>query len=111
MAKSFVSTCARRLHGVAAVDEQRRALGQHDRGAGRAGEAGEPGEALLARRQVFVLLAIGARHDETVEAAPLEFGAQCGEMRGGAPRARCESSKVWKRASNMGRHSSVLRAA
>jgi hypothetical protein len=63
------------LHRIAAVDEDRRALGEHDGGARRTGEAGEPGQALLARRQVFVLLAIGARYDETVEAASLELCA------------------------------------
>ncbi len=66
----------RRLHGVAAVGEQRGAVGEHDRRAGRAGEAGEPGEALLAGGQIFVLLAVGARHHETVEAALLQAGAQ-----------------------------------
>ena len=71
----------RRLHGVAAVHEQRGALGQHDGGAGRAGEAGEPGKPLLARRQIFVLLAVGARHHKAVKPAPLEFGAQWGEAR------------------------------
>ena len=64
------------LHGVAAVDEHGGLVVQHDRGAGRAGEAGEPGEPLFARRQIFVLLAVGARHDEAVEPAALEFGAQ-----------------------------------
>ena len=66
----------RRLHGVAAVHEQRRALGQHDGGARRAGEAGEPGQPFLAGRQVFVLLAVGARHHESVQPAPLKLGAQ-----------------------------------
>jgi hypothetical protein len=42
----------------------------------RACSAGEPGEAFLARRHVFVLVAIGARHDEAVEAAALELGPQ-----------------------------------
>ena len=59
-----------RLQRVAAVDEQRGAVGQHDRGAGRAGEAGQPGQPLLGRRHVFVLMAVGARHDEAGEPAP-----------------------------------------
>jgi len=67
------------LHGVAAVGEQRRALGEYDGRAGRTGEAGEPGEAFFTCRQVFVLLAIGARHDETVEATEFEFGTQGGD--------------------------------
>ena len=72
----------RRLHGVAAVYKHGRALGQHDRRPGRSGEAGQPGQALLACGQVFVLLAVGARYDETVEPAALEFAAQAFEMRG-----------------------------
>ena len=70
-----------RLQGVAAVDEQRRAVGQHDGAAGRAGEAGDPGEPLVRRRHVFVLVAVGARHDEAVEALPAELGAQRGDAR------------------------------
>ena len=65
-----------RLGGVAAVDEQRGAVGEDDRGAGRSGEAGEPGEALLAGRQIFVLMAVGMGHDEAVEPAPRQLGAQ-----------------------------------
>ena len=65
-----------RLGGVAAVDEQRSAIGEDDRGAGRSGEAGEPGETLLAGRQIFVLMAVGMGHDETVEPASPQLGAQ-----------------------------------
>ncbi len=64
------------LHGVAPVDEDRRLVRQHDRGAGRSGEAGQPGEAFFARRQVLVLLPVGARNDKTVEPAAGERGAQ-----------------------------------
>ena len=56
---------------VAAVDEDRRAIGQHDGEAGRAAEAGEPGEALRAARDVLALMLVGARHDEAVDAASL----------------------------------------
>ncbi len=65
-----------RLGGVAAVDEQRGAVGEDDRGAGRSGEAGEPGEALLAGGQIFVLKAVGMGHDEAVEPAPRQLRAQ-----------------------------------
>ncbi len=65
-----------RLGGVAAVDEQHGAVGEDDRGAGRSGEAGQPGEALLAGGQVFVLMAVGMGHDEAVEPAPRQLGAQ-----------------------------------
>ena len=67
------------LHRVASVDEDGGLVGQHDSGAGRAGEAGQPGETFLARRQIFVLLAVRARHDETCEAVALELRAQAGD--------------------------------
>ena len=72
-----------RLQGVAAVHEQHRAVGKHDRAAGRAGEAGEPGQALLRRRDIFVLMRVGARQDEAGEPARLQIGAQRREPRGG----------------------------
>src|SRR5262249_3435536 len=46
------------LQRVASVDEQQRALHQHDGDAGRAGKAGQPGESLLGRGHVFVLMAV-----------------------------------------------------
>ena len=64
------------LHLVAAVDEDRGAVGEHDGDAGRAGEAGEPGEPLGVGRHIFVLVAVGARHDEAVEPAPRQLGPQ-----------------------------------
>ena len=64
------------LHLITAVDEQHGAVGQHDRDPGRAGEAAEPRQPLVVGRHVFVLVAIGARHDEAVEQAPLELGPQ-----------------------------------
>ena len=66
---------------VAAVDEDRRAIGQHDGEAGRAAEAGEPREPLRAPRHVLALMLVGARHDEAVEAALPELGAQRGQAR------------------------------
>ena len=61
---------------VAPVDENGGLRLENDSEAGGAGEAGQPGEALLARRHIFVLVAIRARHDETVEALPRQFAAQ-----------------------------------
>jgi hypothetical protein len=55
----------RRLQGIAAVDENRGLLRQHDRQAGRTGEAGEPGQPLLGRRDIFILLLIGAGNHES----------------------------------------------
>ena len=57
------------LHLITAVDEDHRAVGEHDGDAGRAGEAGQPGQLLGAGRHIFILEAVGARHDEAVEAA------------------------------------------
>src|SRR5262249_50843283 len=74
------------LQEIAAIDEDRGAVGEHDCRAGRAGEAGEPSEPLFRWRQVFVLETVGARHDEAVQAAAFELGAQRGDTRraGGA---------------------------
>src|SRR5664279_5437134 len=74
--KYFRVGLRRGLHGVAAIDEQRRALGEQDGRAGRPGETGQPGESFLAGGQIFVLLAVGARHHQAVEAAALELGVQ-----------------------------------
>src|SRR6185369_9461824 len=45
------------------------------------GETGDPGESLLARRQIFVLLPVGARYDEAVEAAPVKLRTQGSDAR------------------------------
>ena len=75
------------LHLIAAVDEDHGAVGEHDGEAGRAGEAGEPGQPLGAGRHIFVLIAVGARHDEAVEPAPLELARASAATRGAvAPR-------------------------
>ena len=70
-----------RLCRVTAVNEERRTVVQDDCGSCRAGKAGEPGQAFFALRQIFVLLAIAARHDEAVEAAPSEFATQFADAR------------------------------
>ncbi len=57
---------------------------QYDAEAGRTGEAGEPGKALFGRRHIFVLVAVGARHQEAVMTAAFEFGARCGDPLGGS---------------------------
>ena len=64
------------LECITPVDEEHGALHQHDGDAGRAGEAGQPRKPLLASRHIFILMAIGARHDEAGQAAPCEFRAQ-----------------------------------
>src|SRR5262249_13309902 len=71
-----------RLQGVAAVDEQRGTFHQDDRGPRRAGEAGEPGEALLALAQIFILMAVGSRQDEAGQVAVGKLGAQRRDARG-----------------------------
>ena len=56
-----------RLHRIAAVDEQCRRLLGDDGEAGRAGKAGQPFETRRARRHVFALVLVGARHEIGVE--------------------------------------------
>ena len=68
-----------RLQGVAAVHEQHRTVLQHGGKAGRAGKAREPGQPLVRRRHIFVLMGIGAGHDEAAQVAPRELLAQGGE--------------------------------
>ncbi len=65
-----------RLNRIARIDEEHGAVLQHDSEAGRAGEPGQPGEPFVRGRHIFVLVAVGARHDETVETLPREFFAQ-----------------------------------
>ena len=69
------------LKRIAAVDEQHRAALQHDRQPGRTGEAGQPGEALVGRRYVFVLMPVGPRQDKSGQAAAGQFRAQGGHSR------------------------------
>ncbi len=69
------------LHLITAIDEQRRAVGQHDGDAGRTGKAGEPRQPLVGGRDVFVQITIGTRHDKAAETAAREFCAQRGEAR------------------------------
>ena len=109
MANTALSICALRLHGVAAVDEQHRALVQHDGGTGRAGKAGEPGEPRLARRQIFILLAVGARDHEAIEPAAVELGAQGGDA-GRACRALARILEGLETGLEHESHSSALRA-
>ena len=65
-----------RLERVAAIDEEDGPLHEDDRRAGAAGKAREPGQPLLAIRKIFVLVAIGARHDQAGQAATCQFGTQ-----------------------------------
>ena len=62
------------LQAVAAVDEQHRPVGEHDRDAGRTREAGEPSEPFFGWWDVLILMPIRARDDEAVEAATTELG-------------------------------------
>ena len=64
------------LQRVAAVDEQGGLLRQHDRKAGRAGKAGQPGQPLFRRRDIFILLLIGARNDKSGQFPPRQFLAK-----------------------------------
>ena len=64
-----------RLQSVATVHEQYRALHEHDGNTGGAAETRQPGQSLLTSGDVFVLLPIGARHDESGEAAARQLRA------------------------------------
>jgi len=70
------------LQGVAAVHKDRRRVRQHHGDAGRAGEPGQPRQAPRARREVFALVLVGDRHQEAVETAPRQLGAQRVQARG-----------------------------
>ena len=67
------------LQRVAAVDEDRGLVGQHDRRTRRAGERGQPGKPLGALGHIFALMLVGARHEEAVEASGFQFGAEGGQ--------------------------------
>ena len=67
------------LQRVAAVDEDRRFLRQHHRRAGRALEAGQPGQPLGVGADIFAHMLVGQRHDEAVEPVGLQLLAQRGE--------------------------------
>ncbi len=69
------------LEHIAAVGEDRGAVGQHDGEAGAAGETRQPGEPLRACRHVFAEMLVGARHDEAVEPLRRQFLPQRGQPR------------------------------
>src|SRR5262249_33981031 len=77
-----------RLKRIAAVDEQHRALGENDGGAGRSRETGAAGEPLLVRRQIFILMAISVGHYEAVKPPPCKFSPQGREAPSGFRRLR-----------------------
>ena len=74
--KQIAVDLLRRLQGIAAVNKQCRALTQHNREPGRTGKAGQPRQALAARRDVLALMFIRARHDKAVEPTRRQFPAQ-----------------------------------
>ncbi len=57
-----------RLQRVAPVDEERRPVGQHDGEPRRAGEPGEVRQPLVMGGHHLVLVRVGARHEEAVDA-------------------------------------------
>ena len=65
-----------KLRDIAPVDEDHGRAAHHERHAGRAGEARQPGEALGRGRHIFALVFVGARHEEAVDAERIEAGAQ-----------------------------------
>src|SRR3546814_12158944 len=70
------------LQGVAAVDEDGGFLQQDAGKAGRALEAGEPGQPLGCGRDVLALVLVAAGYQEALDAAPGEFPAEGGKAVG-----------------------------
>ena len=64
------------LDGVASIDEHGSLVGENDGAAGRTREPCQPSQSLRGRRNIFVLVLVGARHHETVEPPPLQFRPQ-----------------------------------
>ena len=73
------------LQRVAAIHENCSPVRQDYRRSGRTRKARQPSQPRGAGRHIFVLVLVGARHDEAIELAALEFGAQQREA-GGAER-------------------------
>ena len=71
-----------RLQRIAAIDEHGGRLRQHDRLAGGTGKAGQPGQPLVRRRDIFVLLLVGAGNHESGQIAPRQFLAEGRQPRG-----------------------------
>ncbi len=65
-----------KLRDVAAVDENDRLAMGDERNARGPGEAGQPRQALRARRHIFAVVFIGTRHEKGVDAERLETRAQ-----------------------------------
>ena len=77
------------LNRVAAVDEKRRLVAQDDGETGAAGKAGEPGQPLLAGRDIFVLVRVGAGNQEAVEFLRAQARAQPFQARRPQRRVGC----------------------
>ena len=67
------------LFRVAAVDKDRRPVGEHDRHPSRASETRGPAQALVFRRQVFTQVLIGPGHHQRVQAQIAHAGAEPGQ--------------------------------
>ena len=64
------------LDGIAPVSEHGGALFENDRLTSRSGKAGQPGQALFARRQVFAAMLIRTWQYEAVNAKPRDLGTR-----------------------------------
>src|ERR1019366_6648048 len=67
---------------IAAIDEDHGARFEHDGKPRRTGKAGEPGEALFASGDIFVLVFVGARNQKPIQPKANEFGTQGRDSRG-----------------------------
>jgi len=74
------SNLVRRLLDVPTVHEQARAVRQHDRQPRAAGEASEESQPFSRWRDVFAEMLVSARYEKSVNAQPVQFGAQISEL-------------------------------
>jgi len=70
------------LQAIAAIHEDGRAILEDHRRSGRAGEAGGPGQAVIGRGQVLVLVLVLVRGDETVQTLARHGVADQGQVSG-----------------------------
>ena len=83
------------LQRIAAIDEDGGAIREDHGRAGRAGEAGGPGEAVVGLRQVFVLVLVLMRNEKAIEALGLH-GLTDQRNVAGPNEGSVDSSKVWR---------------
>src|SRR5262249_56903511 len=76
--EALAAAVCRCAPGVAPTKKHPPRPRKNTRRTSRAGKSRQPSQSFFACRQIFILLAVGARHHKTVEVAPLELAAQLG---------------------------------